>query len=144
MKRNQWSALLLAVLLFCSGAAVGALGHRYYSAQTVSAAATPDSRRQSYIAELRKRLRLTPPQINQLETIMDDTKAKYKALRDSYRPETLKIKQAHIDRVRSILTPDQVPTYEKIVAEHEQTSRAQEERDRQTELKRHAERQSGQ
>lgn len=143
MKRNQWSALLLAVLLFFSGAAVGVLGHRYYTASTVIARSNEDSRRRSYITEMQKRLHLTAAQTGQLETIMDETKAKYKALRDSYRPETLKIKQAHVDRVKSILTADQIPAYEKIVAEHEQNSRDQEERDRKLEQQRQAERQAG-
>ena len=143
MKRNQWSALFLAVLLFCSGAAVGALGHRYYAATTVIARTNEDSRRRSYIAEMQKGLHLTSAQTEQLETIMDETKAKYKALRDSYRPETLKIKQAHVERVKSILTPAQIPAYEKIVAEHERNSREQEEHERNIERQRRAERQAG-
>jgi Spy/CpxP family protein refolding chaperone len=143
MERNQWKAFLLAVLLFGFGAAVGVLGQRYYSAQTVNANTAPDSHRQAYIGEMQKRLHLTAAQTTQLETIMDDTKARYKALRESYRPETLKIKQEHVERVKSILTAEQIPTYEKIVAEHEQNSRAQEERDRKAEQERRA-RQAGQ
>ncbi len=140
MKRNQWSALLLAVLLFCCGVAVGALGHRYYSATVVNAARSEDLRRH-YLSEMRSRLELTPTQVSQLEAIMDDTKAKTRAVRDQYRPEMLKIRNEQISRVKSILTPRQVPVYEQLVAEHEHHVRDQEERDRKEEQKRAAGRQ---
>ena len=129
MKRNQWSAVLLAVLLFCCGVAAGALAHRYYSATVVNAGKGEDLR-QRYLSEMRSRLGLTPAQVSQLEEIMDDTKAKTRAVRDQYRPEMLKIRAEQISRVKSILTPQQIPTYEKLVAERERHSREQEERNR--------------
>jgi hypothetical protein len=129
MKRKQWAAGLLAVLLFCGGAAVGALGHRYYETTAVSAK-TSDDFRHRYVAEMQTRLKLSPAQIDQLDTILDDTKAKYKATRDRYRPDMLKIKNEQIARVKSILTPAQIPGYEALVAEREQKARAQEDRDR--------------
>jgi Spy/CpxP family protein refolding chaperone len=132
MQRTQLSAAVFAALLFCGGAAVGALGHRYYTNTAVinNIAKTPDPGRHRYIAEMQDRLKLTPAQLKQLETILDDTKAQYHAVRDSYKPQMLKIKQAHIERVRSILTPEQIPAYEKLVAERDQRGREQEERDR--------------
>jgi|SRR5579875_876833 len=137
MKRNQWAAALLALLLFGCGILVGALGHRYYAASTVSAKTAEDFRHH-YVSEMESRLKLTPTQIGQLETILDDTKAKYKAIRDAYHPAMLKIKNEQIARVKSILTPQQIPVYEQLVAEREQRARQQEERDRQEEQKRAA------
>jgi hypothetical protein len=139
MKRNQWLAVLLAALLFCCGVAVGALAHRYYDATVVNAAKSEDLR-QRYISEMRSRLGLTPTQVSQLEAIMDDTKAKTRAVRDQYRPEMLKIRQEQIGRVKSILTAQQIPTYEQLVAEHERHNREQEEHDRKEEQKRAAKR----
>jgi Spy/CpxP family protein refolding chaperone len=129
MKRNQLAAAAFAALLFGCGAAVGALGHRYYAATTVSAG-TPDAARHRYISEMQERLKLTPAQLTQLEAILHDTKAKTRAVRDSYQPQMLKIKQEHIERVKSILTAEQIPAYEKLVAEREQRAREQEEHDR--------------
>ena len=83
---------------------------------------------------MQDRLKLTPAQVTQLETIMHETKAKTRAVRDSYQPQMLKIKQDHIERVKAILTPEQIPAYEKLVAEREQRSREQDERDRNDEL----------
>ena len=54
----------------------------------------------------------------------------------------LKIKNEHISKVKSILTPDQVPAYEKLVAERERRAKDQEERDRLEEQKRAAARAS--
>ena len=132
MQRTQLSAAVFAALLFGGGAAVGALGHRYYTNSSVvtNIAKIPDQGRSRYIAEMQDRLKLTPAQLKQLEAILDDTKAQYHAVRDSYKPQILKIKQAHIERVRSILTPGQIPAYEKLVAERDQRGREQEERDR--------------
>lgn len=131
MKRNQWAAAILALLLFCCGAAVGALGERYYNTRVVNA----DSK-QPYISEMRARLKLTPAQVTQLETILDETKAQYKAVRDSYHPAVLKIRGEHIARVKSILTPEQIPAYEQLVAEREQRAKEREEKDRKQEQKR--------
>ena len=50
-------------------------------------------------------------------------------MRDSYQPQMLKIKQEHIERVKSILTAEQIPAYEKLVAEREQRAREQEAHD---------------
>ena len=135
MKANQWSAALLAFLLFCCGVAAGVLGHRYYSATVVNASRGEDMR-QRYLSEMRSRLGLTPAQVTQLESIMDDTKAKTKAVREQYRPEMLKIRNEQISRVKSILTPQQIPAYEQLVSEHERRAHEQEERDRKEEQKR--------
>ena len=132
MKRNQLAAAGFAALLFFAGAAAGALGHRYYAATIVSAvsAQSPETARHRYITEMQDRLHLTAAQLAQLETILHETKAKTRAVRESYQPQMLKIKQEHLERVKSILTPAQIPAYEKLVAEREQRAREQEERDR--------------
>ena len=141
MKRNQWPALLFAALLFFSGAAVGALAHRYYSATVVNAKSAEDMRAR-YISEMRTDLKLSPGQVNKLETILDETKAKMKAVRDQYRPEMLAIRKEQISRVKSILKPDQIPKYEQLVAKRERHAREQEDHDRQEEQRRAAGRQN--
>jgi hypothetical protein len=130
MKRNQWYALAVAALLFLCGAAVGALANHLFEARSV-VAKNADTDRQRYINDMRTKLKLTPDQVNELQAIMDDTKAKVKAVRDSYHPQMLTIKAEHIARVKSILTAQQVPVYEQLVAERERrAAKEQEERDR--------------
>jgi hypothetical protein len=140
-KRNQWTAALLAFLLFACGILVGALGHRYYAGTTVSAKTAEDFRHH-YVEEMQSRLHLTPVQLTRLEAILDDTKAKYKAIRDSYHPAMLKIRNEQIARVKSILTPQQIPAYDQLVAERERRAREQEQRDREEEHKRAAAREN--
>jgi hypothetical protein len=140
MKRNQWAALILAVLLFVCGAAVGALANHLFEGRTVAAKNAEDFR-QRYVVEMQMKLKLTPAQVNQLQAILDDTKAKVKAVRDSFHPQMLKIKEEQISRVKSILTPQQIPAYEQLVAERERRAREQEERERLEDQRRAAARQ---
>jgi hypothetical protein len=128
---NQGIAWLLAVLLFCSGAAVGALAHRYFFSNNVVNAS--DVMRKRYVDEMRSRLSLTPTQVNQLQSILDDTKAKYKAVRDAYRPAMLEVKGQQVRQVKSILTPRQIPIYEQLLADREKQSQEQEEREKKRE-----------
>ena len=137
MTRNRWTAVLFAVLLFGCGVVCGVLGQRYLSATVVNARTAEDFRHR-YVSEMKFKLKLTSDQINRLEVILDETKAQYKAVRDESRPAMLKIKEEQIRRVESILTPEQVPAYQKLVAERERKYREQEERDRQADLKQEA------
>jgi hypothetical protein len=139
MKRQQWTGLALAALLFFGGAAVGVLANRYYTMTEVSAK-TSETYRHHYVVEMESKLKLTPAQVKQLEAIMDDTKAKYKAVRDSYRPAILQVKNEHIALVKSILTAQQIPGYEQLLSERERRAREQDERDRLAEQRRAAER----
>ena len=138
MKREKWTGLALAALLFFGGAAVGALANRYYTTTTVSAK-TSETYRHRYVAEMESKLKLTTAQVKQLEAIMDDTKAKYKAVRDSYKPAILQVKNQHVQEVKSILTAQQIPEYEKLLSERERRAREQDERERRDEQRRAAE-----
>ena len=91
-----------------------------------------------YVAEMESKLKLTTAQVKQLEAIMDDTKAKYKAVRDSYKPAILQVKNQHVQEVKSILTAQQIPAYEKLLSEREQRAREQDERERRDEQRRAA------
>jgi hypothetical protein len=130
MNSNKTKAALFALLLFGLGAAVGALGHRYYAASVVTANSAQDWRHK-YVSEMQTKLKLNQHQVAQLQVMLDDTKEKYKAVRESYHPEMVKIKDDQLARVKSILSPEQAKQYEAMVAEKEQHAKEQEERDRQ-------------
>ena len=137
MKRDRSMAAIFAVLLFCCGAAAGALAHRYFTANVVNAKSADDFRRH-YMSEMQTKLKLTPAQADRLEVILDQTKKKYKAVRDQYHPAMLQIRTEQISQVKSILTPEQVPAYERLVADHERHAKEQEDRDRMEDQKREA------
>lgn len=132
MDSNKAKAVLFALLLFAFGTVAGALGHRYYTATAVSAKTAEDFRHK-YISEMQSKLKLSQRQVDQLQVILDDTKAKVKAVRDSYHPEMLKIKDAQLAKVKSILSPEQGRQYEAMVAAREQQSKEQDDRERQEE-----------
>jgi hypothetical protein len=138
MTREKWTGVALAALLFFGGAAVGVLANRYYTTTTVSAK-TSETYRHRYVLEMESKLKLTTAQVKQLEVIMDDTKAKYKAVRDSYRPAILQVKNQHVQEVKSILTAQQIPGYEQLLSERERRAREQDEQERRDEQRRAAE-----
>ncbi len=129
MKRSNLPAVLVAILLFGFGAIVGALAHRYYSPSVV-VANSPESFRQTFISEMRSKLELTPSQIESLQVILDHTKEQMKAVRARTHPEMVRIRQEQVDRVKAILTPAQIPAYEKLLADRDRRNREQEARDR--------------
>jgi hypothetical protein len=134
MNTNQAKAALFAILLFAFGATVGALGHRYYAATAVSAKTAEDFR-SKYVAEMQTKLHLTQHQVDQLQVILDETKAKFRAARESHHPEMVKIKDDQVTKVKALLSPAQAAQYEAMVAEREKHAKEQDDRDRQEEAR---------
>jgi hypothetical protein len=87
---------------------------------------------------MQNKLKLTPKQVAQLQVILDDTKAKTRAVREQYRPSVARVKEEQVRRVKSILNPEQIPAYDQLVAERERHFREAEERDRRHEDKQSA------
>ena len=135
MTRNQWSATLLAILLFGGGALAGALAHRYYTATAVMANTPNDAFRQHYVSDMKGRLHLTAKQVDQLEDILDDTKSKFHAAHETCRPAIAKVKEEQISKIKAILTPAQIPQYDQLLAERESHAKEQENSERQAEEK---------
>jgi hypothetical protein len=137
MKRPQIIVFVLAVVLFTIGAATGALAHRFYVANAVNAS---EDWRVRYINEMHSRLKLTTQQVDKLNDILDDTRAKVRAVKDSYKPEMLQIKQNQTAQIRAMLTAGQSTEYSKRVEEQEAKAKEQDERDRRIEEQRAVER----
>jgi uncharacterized membrane protein len=130
MTRRNLPIALYMLLVFASGAVVGALGYRTYNpptARTVSAAPAPspgDWRRQ-YVAESKARLNLTDDQLAKLNVILDQTEARFREARKRGDQEIRKIREDHVALVRTILTADQLPKYEQLHAEREARAKQQ-------------------
>jgi hypothetical protein len=78
--------------------------------------------------------------VDKLNDILDDTRIKVRAVRDTYKPEMLQIKQNQIAEIRSILDAQQASEYAKMVAEQEAKAKEQDARDRRIEQQRAVER----
>lgn len=144
MKRTQWSAAVLALLLFGVGAIAGALAHRYYTNSLVTSKPPSDDFRQHYVSDMKSRLKLTPKQVDQLEDILDDTKSKFRVAHETCRPAIAQVKQEQISEVKGILTPTQLPLYDQLLAERESHAKEQEASERQAEEKQAASRKARQ
>lgn len=120
---NAVLALYMAIV-FASGIAVGALGHRIYTSVSVSAKVppprNPEEWRKHYLEEMSTRLDLNERQLAELNTILDATKTRYRELWDRYKPERETIRQEQVQQIRSILNDSQREEYEKMRIEREQ------------------------
>ncbi len=117
-------------LIFAAGLTAGALGHMLYSTETVSAKAVPtknnDDWRQRYVESMRTRLKMGEDQLKQLNETLDETRVEYRLLRQRYKPEMEKIHQGQVDKIRKLLTSDQISEFEKMEREREEKMRARE------------------
>jgi hypothetical protein len=137
MKPPQQLALLFGLLIFALGLAAGILIHRLYNTASVNAA---DDWRTRYVNEVQTRLHLTSLQVDKLNDVLDDTRAKVRAVKDKYKPQMLDIKAKQIAAMKELLTPAQRLEYDKFLAEKEEKARQQDAREHQLEQQRSAER----
>jgi hypothetical protein len=128
MTRKNLPIAFYLLLVFVSGSVVGALGYRTYNpptARSVSAPAPPADWRKQYLEESKARLDLTDDQVTKLKVIMDNTEARFRQAREGENEEIRQIRDEHVAHVRMLLTPEQLPKYEKLHAEREARSKQQ-------------------
>ena len=117
------------ILVFLSGTLVGGFAHRLYTLNIVKAdtrSGQEESRRR-YMDEMRTRLKLNDQQMAQLSDILDETREKFKAIREQSKPAMKLVKDGHAARVNAMLADDQRAEYAKLREERE-LKRAERER----------------
>ena len=125
------------LLVFLSGTLVGGFAHRLYTINTVKAdtrSGQEESRRR-YLEEMRTRLKLSDEQLANLSVILDDTREKFKAIREQNKPAIKVIKDGHAARVNSMLAENQRAEYAKLREEREQKRLEKERLDQEREAK---------
>jgi hypothetical protein len=127
MTRKNLPIAFYLLLVFVSGSVVGALGYRTYNPPTArgSAPPSPSEWRRNYIEESRSRLNLSDDQVVKLTTILDQTEARFREAREQENQAIGQIRDEHVERVRTILTPEQLPKYEQLHKEREARSKEQ-------------------
>lgn len=126
MKRTTLATGLYVLLVFLSGAVVGAFAYRLYVVSTV-VSAKPDEVRHHILEEMRARLSLSDDQVKQLNVIMDSTKTRYREVKDRWdrqskqaaKPELRAITDDQAEKIRAILSEPQRAEYEKYRAERQ-------------------------
>lgn len=131
MKPFNRNLAISLTLVFLSGLALGALGYRYYAQKTAVTREnhpprSPKEFRAAYTAEMKARLKLSDDQVKRLTTILDETEAKYKEVRERIRPEMKAIQDGQVAAINAMLTADQQAEYAKMRAEREERRKKRE------------------
>ena len=108
-------AAVLVICVFLTGAVVGGLavhvfGDRIWSTRA-SSANTPVTK-DDFLQQLGQQLDLTRAQRSQIEGIMDQTISDYHRILVPISPELEQARQQGRQRIREVLTPQQLPKFE--------------------------------
>ena len=110
MKRSQLGVILSLFAVFGSGIVVGAFGYHSYTTKTVSATAAPRQTR-GVAKKVHRRvahsIHLDSSQLTQLNSILDETRERFKVLKEHQKQETDEVRASHTEKVRAMLRPEQ-------------------------------------
>jgi hypothetical protein len=122
VKLSRLTIALYVGLIFASGVVLGVFGHSLYAVTTVVSKTTPrpEELRKKRLAEMQSRMKLTDEQFAKINSIYDETRAKYHEVRERYKPEMDALENAQREKVRSVLSTDQRAEYEKMLKEQEE------------------------
>ncbi len=132
MKKKISAAAVLSMLaVFCSGAVLGVLGDRLYTAKSVTAAPapkkeTPDEWRKRFVSEMQTRLHLKTDQLSQLNVILDQTRDEFRSAREEGKAKMKSIQLAQVDKVKAMLDDAQKAEYQKMLDEREKRAKERE------------------
>jgi len=111
----RWKAATLVFSVFLAGALVGGLsvrvlGDRIFATGASSAGTRPT--KASFLKQLDQTVALTPDQKKQISSIVDDIVAEHGRLYASITPQFEEARQRGRQRIRAVLTPEQLPKFE--------------------------------
>jgi hypothetical protein len=108
--------LLWLLLVFASGVTIGAVGHRYFQEDPVSARApqrpSRDELRRGFLENLRTRVGVSEDQISRIIEILDRGRANADEHKAAMDREIRHMQEAVAAEIRAVLTPEQVVRYE--------------------------------
>lgn len=120
-------AVLLVFVLFLLGVAVGGLGTYAVTTRVLAARPQPPATLThnpgQVVARFTRELALTPDQQNQIQVIFNDTRGKYAQLHERLDPEYEQVRQQGRQRIRQILTPEQLPKFEELLRQLDEERR---------------------
>jgi uncharacterized membrane protein len=139
MPKSRLSAALSVLLVFFSGAVLGAFTYRLYSLPAVqlvkdaggpSRKMNPEEFRKKYVSDLSNAVKLDSQQVGALNQVMDHTREEFEALNekmkperdalnDKWRPDRETIQSNQVESINKLLRPEQRPLYDAFRAERE-------------------------
>jgi len=133
MVKSRSSALLSVVLVFLSGALVGAVANRLYMVNTVSSNGTnvaprpdrnPEDVRKRLVAEMQTEVKLDDQQVKELEKIYDHTREQFNEMHQRWNSESQAARDKQTEAIKAMLRPDQIALYEQLRAKHDAEKKA--------------------
>jgi len=133
---SQSKARLIVVSVFVIGFAAGALSLNLYQQLTSSSKpGGPRGGAEFMIKRMNEQVGLASDQQEQIKKILDETSEKYRELRKemdpaikNFEPRFNAVREESRDRIRALLTPEQLPKYEKMVEKHDEMRKQERER----------------
>ena len=125
MKRWNPPIALYLLLVFLSGAVVGALGYRTYKPPSASSNArvSPEEFRRQYLLEIKTRVNLSDEQLQKVETILEETRTRFHDARDKHNAIVKQIGEEQRAKMRAILSSEQVPKAEQFLQDRDQRNK---------------------
>jgi len=119
---DKRKAIVLVIILFVLGIALGAAGAHMWDAHVTAA-----QDHHSPVKDLKALLKMTPAQEQQFDTIIKDDRAKFRDLtkqRDSeWDPKYDQVRQQGRQNIRALLTPEQQATFDAFLKHLDQEHR---------------------
>ena len=139
MPKSRLSAAISVLLVFFSGAVLGAFTYRLYSLPSVQMVKetggpprklSPEEWRKKYVSDLSTAVKMDETQVSELNKILDHTREEFQSLADKvqpeqkaldtkFRPEREAIQTRQVENINALLRPDQRPLYEAFRTERE-------------------------
>jgi hypothetical protein len=130
MPKSKLSAFLSLLLVFLSGAVVGAFAYRAYDLKSVAAERSgppkrldPEEVRKRIVSDMRERIHLDDQQVAQVNQILDQTGDQFRKIRDkanvAMRSEMKPVHDKQVELINSLLREDQRSLYAAWQAERE-------------------------
>ena len=124
---NKSKARLIVVSVFVIGFAAGALSLNLY--QQLNPSSKKDGQRggaEFLIKRMNEEVGLKSDQQDQIKKILDETREKYRSVREemepaikNFEPRFNAVREESRNRIRALLTPEQLPKYEEMVSKHD-------------------------
>ena len=117
---KTWKAVISIIIIFLLGGISGAVVMHSLDSKKIESIikGEPVTTTEFIVARLNRQLNLDDTQLEQARVIVQGTHAEIRNVRDTYRPQIQEIIKRSQDKVRTILRPDQLETFNKMIAEH--------------------------
>jgi hypothetical protein len=111
---KNWKSILLLILVFFAGLAVGVVGTRIVVRRVVQTAILHPERVQSLMERnLTRKLALDNGQQVQLHGILTDARGQLTDLRKQFQPQAVEVLTNADEKITALLTPEQQARYER-------------------------------